>query len=251
MTRREDATILGTQQMTGDWQQKPEPPQFGQNPVVTWFSEFEERIASDFQRRTGLEYKKAIARIIEAAEPFPGMQVLDVPTGTGVIARQFVGKVGEKGRIIGIDETPEKLEQARLAAQSARVSMRIELKAMPIEKLIFEDGCIDLITSVMAFHRVDAGKFLIEACRVLRPGGRLLIADELAPDVPKGALRETMRRSWFRFVKRDQQEADAQFHTTAEMMRMLQEAGFNQIIFRTLRQRSRNERSFALIKAVK
>jgi ubiquinone/menaquinone biosynthesis C-methylase UbiE len=251
MTRREDATILGAQQLPNDWKQKPEPPQFGQNPVVSWFSEFEEKIASDFQRRTGLEYKKAIAQIIEAAEPFPGMQVLDVPTGTGVIARQFVGKVGEKGRIIGIDETPEKLEQARLAAQSARVSMRIELKAMPVEKLAFEEGSIDLVTSVMAFHRLSAGKFLTEACRVLRPGGRLLIADELAPEVSTGTLRDTMRRSWFRFVKRDQEEADAQFHTTEEMMRMLQEAGFTQIIFRTLRQRSRNERSFALIKAVK
>ncbi len=251
MTRREDATILGTKQMSGEWQRKAEPPQFGQNPVTSWFSEFEEKIASEFQRRTGLEYKQAIAQIIEAAEPFPGMQVLDVPTGTGVIARQFVGKVGDKGRIIGIDETPEKLEQARLAAQSARVSMRIELKAMPLEKLTFEGGSIDLVTSAMAFHRINGEKFLSEAFRVLRPGGRLLIADELAPEAGGDSLRDTVRRSWFRFVVRDLQEAEAQFRSTPEMMQLLQAAGFSQIIFRTLRQRSKNERSFALIKAVK
>lgn len=252
MTRREDATILGSKDATAEWTaQKPEPPRYGQNPVVSWLSEFEEKIAREFERRTGLEYKQAIAQIIEAAEPFPGMQVLDLPTGTGVIARQFIGKVGEKGRIIGIDETAEKLEQARLAAQSARVSMRMELKAMPIDKLTFDADSIDLITSAMAFHRLDAPRFLAEAFRLLRPGGRLLIADELAPEAGVGEMRETIRRSYFRFIKRDEKEADARFYRTDELMAMLREAGFSQIIFRTLRQRGRHDRAFTLIKAVK
>src|SRR5215470_6741747 len=153
MNRRKDAAKPDAEETEGVWAPKVAPPPRKQPLIATWLSEFEEKIARDFFRRTGLDYKQTIAQIIDAADPFPGMQVLDVPTGTGVIARQFVGKVGEKGRITGADITKEKIEQARLAAQSARVSLRIEWKLSPIEKLAFPDNSFDLITSAMAFHR--------------------------------------------------------------------------------------------------
>jgi ubiquinone/menaquinone biosynthesis C-methylase UbiE len=251
MTRREDATPLGTNQSSGGWAQRRHVPEFGQNPVSTWLSELEEKNAAEFQRRTGLDYKTTIAQIIEAAEPFPGMQVLDAPTGTGVIARQFVGQVGEKGRIIGVDEAEETIAQARLGAQSARVGMRIEWKPMPLDKLRFDNESFDLITSTMTFHRLDAEKFLAQAYRVLKRDGRLLIADELAPEIESGALRDKARRAWSRFIKRDQVEAEARYHSTEELMQFLKAAGFSQIIFRTLRQGGKQDRSFTLIKAVK
>lgn len=250
MTRKEDATLLGDPQAESG-QRKAAKPNFGQNPVVGWLSQFEEKSANDFLRRTGLDYKTTIAQITEAAEPFPGMQVLDIPTGSGVIARQFVGKVGEKGKIIGADTTREKLEQARLAAQSARVSMKIEWKLTPIEKLAFPDGSFDLVTSAMTFHRLNAERFLMEIYRVLKPGGRMLVADDFGPDDAPGGLRENARRAYFRFIKRDEVEAEAHFHTMEEMTGMLQAAGFNQIIFRTLRQGGKNNRAFSLVKAVK
>lgn len=251
MTRIEDATKLDAEQTNGEWSPKLALPPQKQPIIATWLSEFEEKIARDFLRRTGLDYKTTVAQIIEAAEPFPGMQILDVPTGTGVIARQFVGKIGEKGRIIGADATREKLEQARLAAQSAKVSLRIEWRVMPTEKLIFEDACFDLITSVSAFHRMQAPKFLAEACRALKPGGRLLIADELAPEAVPGPLRLKLRQHYYRFVARDPAEAEARFYTTEETMRMLGEAGFSQTVLKALRQRSKHDRVFTLIKAVK
>jgi len=251
MTRKEDATPLGDEQPAGDWPQRRAKPSYGQNTVVTWLSEFEEKSANDFLRRTGLDYKTTIAQIIDAADPFPGMQVLDVPTGTGVIARQFVGKVGEKGRITGADITKEKIEQARLAAQSARVSLRIEWKLSPIEKLAFPDNSFDLITSAMAFHRLDARRFLAEIYRVLKSGGRMLIADDFATQSGPKGFRENARRAYLRFIKRDEVEADARFLTNEEMMEMLQEAGFNQIIFRALRQDSKYDKLFSLVKAVK
>jgi ubiquinone/menaquinone biosynthesis C-methylase UbiE len=251
MTRKEDVTPLGTNGTPGNWAQRRHLPEYGQNPVSTWLSELEEKNAAEFQRRTGLDYKTTLAHIIEAADPFPGMHVLDAPTGTGVIARQFVSHVGEQGRIIGVDEKGETIEAARLAAQSARLSRRVEWKVMPADKLNFSEGTFDLITSTMSFHRLDAEKFLAQAYRVLKQGGRLLIADEVAPETEPGAVRHQARRAWFRFIKRDQVEAEAHFHSAEELIQLLKAAGFSQIIFRTLRQGGKHDRSFTLIKAVK
>src|SRR5215470_5257228 len=168
MTRREDAATPEPEQANGAWKPKVALPPQKQPLIATWLSQFEEKIARDFQRRTGLDYKNTISLIIEAADPFPGMQVLDLPTGTGVIARQFVGKTGEKGKITGGDGSRENLEKARLAAQSAKVSLRVEWRVMNAERISFDDSSLDLITSVMAFHRIPAQRFLEEAYRALK-----------------------------------------------------------------------------------
>ena len=251
MSRREGAKKPDAEEPGGVWTPKVTPAPRKQPLIATWLSEFEEKIARDFFRRTGLDYKQTIALIIDAADPFPGMQVLDVPTGTGVIARQFVGKIGEKGKITGGDLSREKLEKARLAAHSAKVSMRIEWRVMMAERLAFGDSTLDLITSVMAFHRLQAQQFLDSAYRVLKPGGRLLIADELAPKVGASPLRQKFRRHYYRYIARDPGEAEAHFYTADEVMEMLHERKFTQIVLRALRQRSEHDRVFTLIKAVK
>jgi ubiquinone/menaquinone biosynthesis C-methylase UbiE len=252
MTRKEDLPTLGKEQA----QAKERSPKLAtptQKPAIidTWLSQFEERIARDFRRRTGLDYKTTIKEIVEAADPFPGMQILDIPTGTGVIARQFVGKIGHEGKIIGVDTTREKIEEARLAAQSAKASLRIEWRVMPGEKLPLGADSFDLVTSAMAFHRMNGLKFLAEAYRVLKPGGRLLIADELAPVVAPSPLRESARRTYYKLIARNTAEAEAKFPSTEEMVQMVVEAGFSQIVFKALRQRSVHDRVFTLVKGVK
>lgn len=252
MTQKEDSLLLGAQQTPKN--ESPELPAIQKKKsaiIDTRLSQFEQKIAQDFERRTGLDYKYMISQIIEAAEPFPGMRVLDVPTGSGVLARQFVGQVGQQGKIIGVDATREKIEEARLAAQTAKASLRIEWRVMPLNKLMFENNSFDLVTSGMAFHRLDGEAHLAEVYRVLSPGGRLLIADELAPEIEPSPLLQSARRTYYRFIARDQVEAEASFHSTEEMMRMLQKAGFTQIMFRALRQHSKHDRVFTLINAVK
>ena len=236
-------------QTGGKGSSKPEVPERKQPIIASWLSQFEERIARDFLRRTGLDFKKTIGLIIETAEPFPGMQVLDIPTGTGVIARQFVGRVGEKGRIIGVAETRDKLEQARLHAQSLKLTLHIEWRAMPMEGLFFTSNSMDLVTCVMAFHSLKPERFLAEVYRVLKPGGRLLIADEFNPDISANSFILSMRRAYYRYIKRDKNVA--RFYTHDEMMKLLAGAGFNQYMFRVLRQRDKYDRIFSLIKAVK
>lgn len=249
MTRRDDTPTI--EQNTGVDERKTPIPQKKQSLINTWLSQLEERIAKDFYKRTGLDYKETVAQIIDAADPFPGMQVLDVPTGTGIIARQFVGRVGEKGVITGVDESREIIERARLAAQSAKLSLRVQWKCMSLDKLSFPENSFDLVTCVTAFHKLNQEKFLREAHRILKPGGILLIADELAPELPPGKMIESLRRTFVRYIKRDNKEAEATFPATEEMMDMLLEVGFSKYMFRALRQRNKHDRIFSLIKSVK
>lgn len=236
--------------MTGEHSLVVEAP-IAKPPISTWLTEFEQKVASDFKRRTGLDYKTTIAKAIEAAEPQPGMQVLDVATGTGVIARQLVGLVGEKGKIIGIDATEEMVEQARLGAQSAGVGRRIEWRVAPAEHLPFGDKSFDLVTCTMAFHLLNARRFIKEAYRVLKVGGRLLVAAELANAEASG-LRLRFRRNYYQYIVRDRTEATAHFYSSAEVVEMLTAAGFRQSVVTGLRrQRGKHGRSFSLVKAVK
>lgn len=217
--------------------------------LTAWLSEFEEKIAAEFRQRTKLDYKETIQQIIDAAELRPGMHVLDVPTGSGIIARQFVGRVGDQGRIIGAD-TAERLEQARLAALSAKVSRKLEWRETAPEKLPFDSESFDLVTCAMAFHRLPAIEFLGAVSRVLKPGGRLIIADELAPVKPS-AWRTNWRQVYYRYIVRDSLEADAKFYRAEELTEMLRAAGFRQQTVKVLRERNPHDWAFALTKAVK
>ena len=84
-------------------EQPPKGPAARQAPISQWQNEFEKKVAAEFERRTGLDYRDTLALVSEAADLSPGMQVLDVPTGSGVVARQLLRLVGEKGKVIGLD----------------------------------------------------------------------------------------------------------------------------------------------------
>jgi SAM-dependent methyltransferase len=107
----------------------------------------------------------------------PGETVLDLGCGAGTDLLVAAQMVGPEGRVIGIDMTPSMLERARRSAEEMRLT-GIELHQRLIESLPLPDASIDLVTSNGVIDLVpDKDLVLDEIDRVLRPGGRLQLAD--------------------------------------------------------------------------
>lgn len=216
--------------------------------IADWLNEFEAKRAKEFHRRTGLDYKTTLKQIIETADPHPGMHIMELAAGTGMIARHLVGLVGREGKIIGVDSTKELIEQARLDAQSAKVSTRIEWRAAPLNHLPFPKEELDLVLCGFGFNQLEVKDLLSESYRLLKPEGALLIAAEVAAATEPGFAQKLYRR----LVKREGEEARLPFYSSDELSEMLREAGFRQVIIRGLRsENGLHPRAFSLVKAVK
>ncbi len=108
----------------------------------------------------------------------PGEQVLDVGCGTGTLALEVARRVGTLGRVVGIDPSLEQIARARTKA--ARRNLPIEFQVGVIEQLAFPDQTFDVVLSTLMMHHLPVPlkrQGLAEIAGVLKPGGRLVIAD--------------------------------------------------------------------------
>jgi arsenite methyltransferase len=107
----------------------------------------------------------------------PGATVLDLGCGAGTDLLIAAQMVGAEGRVIGVDMTPSMLERARESAQAMGLG-NVELHESLIETLPLPDASVDVVISNGVIDLVpDKKAVLAEIDRVLRPGGRLQVAD--------------------------------------------------------------------------
>ena len=114
---------------------------------------------------------------ISRAELKPGETVLDLGSGAGFDAFLAAQRVGETGKVIGIDMTPEMVEKARMNAASLNIS-NVEFRHGEIERLPVEDRSVDVVISNCVINlSPDKSCVFGEIYRSLRPGGRIIISD--------------------------------------------------------------------------
>jgi ubiquinone/menaquinone biosynthesis C-methylase UbiE len=155
--------------------------------------------------------------LLDHAESSKEDRVLDVATGTGFTAMAFAARVKE---VIGLDVSEGMLTQARANVQNDGVS-NVTFEKGAAESLPFPDASFDKVTCRVAPHHfLSVERFCSEAYRVLKPGGKLLIADTGVPDgLPEADL-------WQNHVEALRDTSHVRNHSLSGWQNLLKAAGF-------------------------
>ncbi|TLZ48222.1 MAG: methyltransferase domain-containing protein [Gammaproteobacteria bacterium] len=156
-----------------------------------WVRGIFDRTAADYDRLerivglwTGSWYRR---RALRDAGLKPGMSVVDVGTGTGLLACAAARIVGDPARVTGVDPSPGMLEHARVPAGLRLLSGHGEAIPAP-------DCSADFLSMGYALRHVgDLSAAFAEFYRVIRPGGRLCVLEFTQP---AGAVPRALVKVW-------------------------------------------------------
>jgi ubiquinone/menaquinone biosynthesis C-methylase UbiE len=124
------------------------------------------------------QWRELRQKTADLASLQPGEQVLDVGCGTGTLAMEVARKVGREGSVAGVDPSAEQISRAR--SKAARHNVPVDFQIGVIEQLPFPDQTFDVVLSTLMMHHLPAPlkrQGLAEIARVLKQGGRVIIAD--------------------------------------------------------------------------
>lgn len=150
----------------------------------------------------------------------PGEVVMDLGCGPGLDCFLAANKVGDTGKVIGVDMTPEMIDKARENAAKGKYK-NVEFRLGEIENLPATDNSVDIIISNCVINlSTDKLRVFREAFRVLKPGGRITISDL----VLLRGLPETLRSNLPAYIA-----CVAGASLKEEYLGMIKETGFRDI----------------------
>ncbi len=155
-------------------------------------------VAAEFDRFSEIVSTEFAEKLLELADLGSADRVLDIGTGSGVVALKAAGKVGSKGKVVGIDLSEAMLQTARAKALKCKLDATLEFCKMDAEVLEFADGSFDAAVSLFALlHFPDPARALAEVFRVLRPGGKFVVGVGSGPRwlTPQGLAHGAKRVS--------------------------------------------------------
>ncbi len=115
---------------------------------------------------------------VELAGIRRGQKILDLASGTGDLAARFAGLVGPDGLVVMTDINESMLNQGRVRMADDGLVGNVSYTQVNAEQIPFPDNSFDCITIAFGLRNVtDKQQALNEMCRVLRPGGRVLVLE--------------------------------------------------------------------------
>jgi len=178
----------------------------------------------------------------------PGDRVLDVATGTAMVAREIVGRTGAS--VVGLDQSPEMLSEGLRATASSDAAGRVRFVLGQGERLPFADGTFDALTFTYLLRYVDDPPAVMrELARVVKPGGAVANLEFHVPSNPMllagwraytriglPALGRLASREWFgvgRFLGSSIEGFYAR-HPLADQLRWWREARIEDVRWRVM-----------------
>lgn len=155
------------------------------NEVVDLFEKYTEQVTRHLP-----------APMMTMAGVTSSQHILDIGTGTGIVALEVARKLGEQGRVVGIDLSDGMLATAKGKADKEGLATKAEFLKMDAEALEFEDNSFDNVLSLYALrHFPNPEKAVAEIRRVLKPGGKAVIAVGSRPELfSKDGLAAVFRK---------------------------------------------------------
>lgn len=174
-------------------------------------------------------------RLVELTGAAAGERAVDIGCGPGQLVRALARRVGPSGHVLGIDPSAEMIDYAT-ARTAALPHCRFEVGTA--QSLNLPDTSVDVVTSTFVMHHIPEAKraaALAQMFRVLRPGGRLLLADTH----PTGLVLPAVVRLMSRFAARRSDDPHAAGHQADPLSAIdirryreaLREVGFGTVDF--------------------
>ena len=113
--------------------------------------------------------------------PASDWHILDVACGPGLVTAALARRARE---VVAVDLTPERLRRARQRCAAAGLT-NVEFRQGSVTELPFDDGSFDAVVTRLSIHHfAEPTRPLKEMARVLRPGGRFVVADVISSEQP-------------------------------------------------------------------
>jgi ubiquinone/menaquinone biosynthesis C-methylase UbiE len=190
---------------------------------------YKQQLLTDFNARTNYDqgrfYTSVASRLIELAKLQSGQTILDIATGTGLVALAAAKIVGVEGKVIGVDISAGMLgyAQQKLAAEGLK---NVEFLEADADDLNFYENSFDVIFCSLAIcYLTDFPKALQQWCRFLKPGGILAFNAWAETAFPPSVLfREVAQKYGVKVPNPNEL-----LGTVGRCYQLVQEAGFHKI----------------------
>ena len=175
-----------------------------------------DRMAAEYDHsRVGVHARRHDQPLLEQISRFPFWQLLDVGCGTGELLKQLAALYPQK-QLTGVDLSEKMVEQAR-----RKLPAQVTVLAGDGERLPFPAGSFDLVTCCDSFHHYpDPRRAAEEFCRVLRPGGQVILCEYWQPGPARWLMNALLPYS---------SEGDVRIYSRRELAALLTQGGFAEV----------------------